>query len=643
MLLGEKTQNSRGTCRRMNAIFLTESCIDLNHHLALADKLRKSLDIIFLVKPATFRTVLWERGYLSFLYSELFTDDIHHSIDSWWEEQKSKGFQEISYKGYELWQYTEFERELIWRKMFAYDSLWTGEKSGKIHGKQSEKLFEMAVEPKRGLMRDEEGLSDLEDIYKHTAGLTEGFTRFLHFFKPQGVFIWNGLFLPTRICTEVAQRFGAKVSFSEEGYFPRTMIVDEHGVNARSYLCDPIRWKEIARNDLAPSEKASLKRFLGRFHAGGESRVERSEKVSEENLHARLGIPSDKKIVLYPAQIDTDTNIVLSSPNFRTNEDVIGDLARVVGDYPEYLLVVKLHPRDRNRSAEFQTVLGDQGTVVGNMNLLSLLETAEIIVVRNTTVGLEALTYYKPVIVLGDAIYSGKGFTFDVSARDTLGSVFRTVAKNAVMPDDMRQQLHKFLYHLTHRYLYFLDDDLGNNAAIEDNILAELKKVRLPASGPDVQTSKYFSALFEKQQWKKSTHIEMRELAEKTWNRLSETGDVGSALLVQSCGNSVYEAVLDDILLAFPEASVDLLAGPEFGDGPMGQCTNDKVKRFSTSQRRDLLLLLTKRHDLVILVVHSIPALSTRASLFMTLCRGRFKFVFDGQARQRLLWRTWIS
>lgn len=592
----------------MNALFLTESYIDLHHHLTLANSLKGSLDIIFLVKPSAFRAVLWERGYSSFLYSELFTSDIRHSIDRWWERENLKDFQNVSYKGYRLWNYTEFERKLLSHKMLQDYFQWTGQKE------------------------ETPRLNNIGGIYKYAACLIEGFSKLLAFLKPQGVFIWNGLFLPTRVCAEVAKMSGAKVYFSEEAYFPQTMIIDEEGVNAASCLCGE-KWNEIAQKELSEAELNELNRFLDIFHSRGLSRVERGKKLNRAEVYSQIGIPSDKKIVFYPAQVEVDTNTILFSPNYRGNKDVIKEITGVISRYSQYHLVVKVHPREEGEADEYRKILGDSGTVVGGMNIHSLIEASDIIMVTNTTVGLEALTYYKPVIVLGKAIYSGKGFTFDVSGRDELDAVFRKVVEKPFLSQKMKDSLQKFLLHLINEYLYYIEDNdftRKRNKVIEQRIISELKYRKLKIAAVQFDSS-YFLKILKRQEKKKLLSLYLRERSEQRWQRVSEGKDVKNILLIRYSNAGIFEGAFNALSRLFPQAKLDLLFSSSNADnrGIEKYKALEGVRVFFKEDKSQLFKLACRKHDLVILSADNFYGISRKGVLFSALCRSANRFVFD--------------
>jgi capsular polysaccharide export protein len=600
----------------MNAIFLSGSYIDLHNHLVLADNLKSKLEIAFLVQSESFRNLLLEKGYSSFLYSELLSSNVRQTIESWWKEQKLKNFKEIYYGHYDLWRCTEFERKLILDKVCDKTPVY-----------------------KRGLPLDRKSLEKLEKVYKYTAGLIEGFSQLLGFLRPEGVFVFNGLFLPTLPCAQVAKRLGTKVYFSEEAYFPKTMLIDHEGVNAASFLCGT-RWSQIAEKEPSENELDELDVFIENFHISGLSRVESGDKLNTERVYSQLGIPDNKKIILFPAQVETDTNTILFSPNYHGNADVIRELARIISNYPEHHLVVKVHPRDEVKAGEFRKELGDCGTVVSRMNIHSLLEVSDIVIVINTTVGLEALTYNKPVIVLGKAIYSGKGFTFDISNRMELDSVFSKVVKEPFLSSEMQGHCRKFLNYLVNHYLYFIDDNefsRDKNNKIERKIIAEME-----TAGSDVvveqRNGKYFSGILEEQEAKKVFSAHRKERVKKRWQTISDVKGVSSILLTQSSDADTFDRTFNILFRLFPHTEFDLLVFPEIGDDKTSRYkTLQRVNVFSSRKKTELLRMLFKKHGLFILSVDSFYNVPYRPMLFSIFCRSKEKFVMDRYLEQNNL------
>jgi capsular polysaccharide export protein len=132
-------------------------------------------------------------------------------------------------------------------------------------------------------------------------------------------------------------------------------------------------------------------------------------RLGRETMREQLRVPRDARVVLFPLQIESDTNIVRYSPHYKRMVDVVRDLQRAVA-VTGAILVVKPHPEDRNRLPELRRLCDDKTTrLATDLSVRSLIDAADVIVTVNSTVGLEALIAEKPVVVLGNAIYSGKG------------------------------------------------------------------------------------------------------------------------------------------------------------------------------------------------------------------------------------------
>jgi len=70
-------------------------------------------------------------------------------------------------------------------------------------------------------------------------------------------------------------------------------------------------------------------------------------------------------------------------------------------------LIVKIHPAE-NDPREFEAVKGAQdklGFLVSTQNTVELIQGATAVITINSTVGMEALLYGKPVTALGQCLY----------------------------------------------------------------------------------------------------------------------------------------------------------------------------------------------------------------------------------------------
>lgn len=101
-----------------------------------------------------------------------------------------------------------------------------------------------------------------------------------------------------------------------------------------------------------------------------------------------------------------------------------------------------------------------------------MIKESSLVITINSTVGIESLLYYKPVITLGKAFYNIEGIAYHCDNFENLDILIEKALNTPVNQD----LINKFLYYL--KFHYQVDGDL--NHPDEKNILpviARIKKV----------------------------------------------------------------------------------------------------------------------------------------------------------------------
>ncbi len=261
---------------------------------------------------------------------------------------------------------------------------------------------------------------------------------------------------------KVATQRDIRVHVFEEGYLrPSWITLEQGGVNGRSPLPrDPRFYLEQAK-DLPPWQKGTqmggsfLRRatedvlynvvstFLAplypryRSHRPWHAFIEyagwlwRFVQARSRRRRAAEGIQrlfeEDKPYFFFPLQLDCDSQIRHHSSFGRMRpalEHLIASFARHAP--PEHMLVLKEHPLDNGltnwrvltrRVAEAHG-LSERVIYLEAGIVESLIKHSSGVVTVNSTVGLLALNYDRPVIALGHAIYDMPGLTFQGSLDD---------------------------------------------------------------------------------------------------------------------------------------------------------------------------------------------------------------------------------
>ena len=318
----------------------------------------------------------------------------------------------------------------------------------------------------------QQGLDELPDFYEQLFN-REHITDVILFNDNRPV---HSLVLP------IAKKFSANVYVMEEGYFrPHWINLEWGGMNGNSYLSKDPQWyfeqnaqletnadfkpvggafKHRVYADLANTTALYLLHFVYPHY-----QTHRPYPVLREYMYwlkrlstlkfkhyqteqiVRQLIASSKPYFVFPLQLDTDVQVrhhSIYGGMVKTIEAVIQSFAANANN--DSFLIIKNHPLDNgmiNYDREIKQlskhyavekrVLFIEG---GNLDLLT--QQSSGMVLLNSTAGITALNFSKPLIALGKAIYDIPGITFQGDLDDFWHSDFQydqkllTAFKNVV-------------------------------------------------------------------------------------------------------------------------------------------------------------------------------------------------------------------
>ncbi|GGW71528.1 hypothetical protein GCM10008085_24470 [Winogradskyella epiphytica] len=129
--------------------------------------------------------------------------------------------------------------------------------------------------------------------------------------------------------------------------------------------------------------------------------------------------------ILLALQVPRDVNMIYHSPNFKTHTEIVSN---IYSNLPEgKQLVVREHPLYINKYDEsLYKYIIENNILIDNFTPLDqALDSAEVIVVNNSTVGIEAILKYKTVVVLGNAFYDNERVCLKLHDKDQLKSLLQ--------------------------------------------------------------------------------------------------------------------------------------------------------------------------------------------------------------------------
>ncbi len=238
--------------------------------------------------------------------------------------------------------------------------------------------------------------------------------------------IFNGSISPDNVFDSI--KTSHRRVYIENGFFPNTLQIDPHGINAANSLP---RKAEYYLN--LPNYE--LKDLPTQVQV-------RKQKVD----YPVIELPND--YIFLPFQIPSDQQIRVHSTWIKTMDDFMDLIIEFAAKYSDKNFVIKEHPSFK------QSIIGKKplkkNILFANGNSTEeLIKNARFIITLNSTVGIEALLFRKPVITLADACYNIDGLVRHASNSEELNQI---ILDTDWFPDErLRIQ---FLGYIWNEYLF---------------------------------------------------------------------------------------------------------------------------------------------------------------------------------------------
>lgn len=297
----------------------------------------------------------------------------------------------------------------------------------------------------------------------HAVVLIEALLELSKKITPDFFIGWNGngphmMYVPKI----VAAILNKPILFVERGLLPDSYVIDSQGVNFKSH-CAGSYIPLLTKERLNKADK-----YIEEFGSSNNSIVNTGQEIlkSKHDIIERLKL-KEKGYIFFPEQIEADSNIIINSPKFKSMSAVANELL-VAAETLGLSLVVRQHPENKSNDIKYS----DNVVVCNDIHIHSLLRYSEFNVTINSTTGLESLLLRKPTFVLGNSIYSGKGFTFDVRSADEIIEKYNQYNSDKNVLSVANHLFSAFLSFLITDYLIFTKESkLNNSSKIINSIL----------------------------------------------------------------------------------------------------------------------------------------------------------------------------
>ncbi len=309
--------------------------------------------------------------------------------------------------------------------------------------------------------------SDLYNMrLERNRAMAEAAHAFLSTHQPDAVITPNGSILEFGVMFSVAKSLRIPVStfeFGEQNY--RMWMAQDDDVMRQDTTA---LWRARGTTPLTDEEWSQIRTM---FEARQGARVwetfERTWQTADSKgaaqIRAELGL-DDGPLVFLPTNVLGDS-LTLGRQIFIGMTEWIRRTIRWFREHPEYQLVVRIHPGEQIGwgpstydllKAEFPEFPPNVRVLPADykVNSYDLVDAARGGLVYTTTMGMEMAMIGKPVIVLGETHYRGKGFTHDPENwEDYLGLLEGVLAA----PEKYAPNREKITSAWTYAYRFFFE------------------------------------------------------------------------------------------------------------------------------------------------------------------------------------------
>lgn len=235
--------------------------------------------------------------------------------------------------------------------------------------------------------------------------------------NPKCVCVWNGHRLREKAAVVAARHLGLPVLFFENGYLPNTTLIDHEGVNSACSL---------------PPNAEFYKDRHPESHCTPEIKtLDIREPLKSKQSSDTAPIQGD--FIFVPFQVDLDSQLLINSPHLKNMRAFYQLLLQLAQAHPELSFVVKEHP---SCVLSYEDLHDLQANIrFSGENTEQLIRKAKAILTINSSVGMEAIIFHKPVITLGKAFYNIPGLVLQAETPEQISNCIKAIYCNQWQPD----------------------------------------------------------------------------------------------------------------------------------------------------------------------------------------------------------------
>ncbi|MGR5283227.1 capsular polysaccharide export protein, LipB/KpsS family [Photobacterium damselae] len=286
--------------------------------------------------------------------------------------------------------------------------------------------------------------------------------------------------LPIKIFKNIANKLSINILHFEQGPCGTT-ILDPIGVNANCSFrkIDGLDKNALKKDKLLLNKKEKWK--YSKFYRVIDVIYENMpffhyDELMTYKLKIKNNIISEtnnvseiekKRFILLVLQVPEDVNMLCHSPFFSNHFDIVESVYQSIPS--NYKLIVREHPLYKNKyeTQLYDFIKNNQNIELDSTsNLKDAICESSLVIVNNSTVGIEAMLYGQTIVVLGNSYYDLYTYKF---SGDNLGKLIIEALNKPIDKDLISQRLN-FLFNNYFLSGHFKDKDLTNLTEHVDRI-----------------------------------------------------------------------------------------------------------------------------------------------------------------------------
>ncbi|MFW5704361.1 MAG: hypothetical protein ACOCXG_00830 [Nanoarchaeota archaeon] len=286
--------------------------------------------------------------------------------------------------------------------------------------------------------------------------------KFLLNNKFDEILFWNGLMDVESISSKELK---IKTYYFENGYFPNTLQMSINGTNAFSELYDltyeqfmkfNYKSKEINTPEFSiikPKLFYPIKLFIESLfiprkfeNIFTKTKLILSPKITKirkKNKKKTTNIKIKKPHILFPLQVNSDTQIKIHS-KYKSMYEIL-DLIIPEIKKTNYSLIIREHPEEVSYSDYSKYIDNEQIFIDNSTDLSEQIKKSKLVLIVNSSVGLQALSLKKPVCIFGNAIYQNS----PISIRyDDYKNIKKIISKaENILDEENNKKIENYVKH----------------------------------------------------------------------------------------------------------------------------------------------------------------------------------------------------